>query len=261
MNEHLSQDEIEIDLKDIFITLWRKGILIAICTVVGAIAAFAFTKLLITPMYTSSSMIYILSQTTSITSLTDLQIGSSLTVDFEVLSESRVVLERVIEELELDMTYKELNESLTVNNPSNSRLLEFNVEHADPVVAAEISNSIAQNVADRVVEVMVTDKPSIVQPAVVATAPSSPSTVTNTAVGGLVGALICMAIIILRYFLNDTIKNDDDVSRFLGINTLASIPILEDDEKPVRKRKGAEEFEKVDEEVDVYLELEEQGVS
>ena len=56
-------------------------------------------------------MVYIFSNSTSITSLADLQIGSQLTVDFETIGASRPVLERVISGLDLDMHYEGLRKA------------------------------------------------------------------------------------------------------------------------------------------------------
>ena len=74
-------NEIEIDLKDLFleiISYWQWIILVTIAT--GAVA-FAISRFMITPMYESTSELYVLSKSTSITSLADIQTGTSLTND------------------------------------------------------------------------------------------------------------------------------------------------------------------------------------
>ena len=73
MEKQIHENEDVIDLLDLGRALLRKWWAIALCLVIGAAAAFGGTKLLITPQYTASSMIYILSESTSITSLADVQ--------------------------------------------------------------------------------------------------------------------------------------------------------------------------------------------
>lgn len=199
--------------------------LLLVCFLAGAAAAFGVTKFLITPKYTASSMIYVFTKTTSITSLTDLQIGSQLTVDFQTLGTSRPVVERVISKLNLDTTYDALIKTITIENPNNTRILKINVVNPDPKLAAAISNAMAESLGDRVAEVMSTSKPSTVEQAAVPLKPSSPNVPQNVGIGGLLGLLVAAAVVLCRHYMDDTIKTEEDVTKYLGIHTLAAIPL------------------------------------
>ena len=181
--------------------------------------------MLLTPKYSASSQIYILTKTTSVTSLADIQMGAQLTVDFEVLAKSRPVVEEVIDELNLDYTYEELVGMITTLNPSDTRILKMTVENEDPNLAKEIANAMAEVTAERVAYIMTTDKPKIVEEAVTPEKPSSPSTVKNTALGGILGAVLAMGIIVIIYLMNDTIQTEEDVRKYLDLNTLAALPL------------------------------------
>lgn len=218
-------DEMEIDLLELFQVLLQKAWVIILCMVIGAGLAFGGTKMLLTPKYSASSQIYILTKTTSVTSLADIQMGAQLTVDFEVLAKSRPVVEEVIDELNLDYTYEELVEMITTLNPSDTRILKMTVENEDPNLAKEIANAMAEVTAERVAYIMNTDKPKIVEEAVTPEKPSSPSTVKNTALGGILGAVLAMGIIVIIYLMNDTIQTEEDVRKYLDLNTLAALPL------------------------------------
>ena len=151
--------------------------------------------------------------------------GAQLTVDFEVLAKSRPVVEEVIDELNLDYTYEELVEMITTLNPSDTRILKMTVENEDPNLAKEIANAMAEVTAERVAYIMNTDKPKIVEEAVTPEKPSSPSTVKNTALGGILGAVLAMGIIVIIYLMNDTIQTEEDVRKYLDLNTLAALPL------------------------------------
>ena len=127
-----------IDLLELAGVIWRKIWLVIIGFVVGAVIAFLFTKFLITPQYEAKSIIYIFSKTTSITSITDLQIGSSLTEDYRIIATTRDVVEPVISSLELDTTYEQLCKTFTVTNPDSSHMLYVTVKNPDPELAAII---------------------------------------------------------------------------------------------------------------------------
>lgn len=213
-------DEIEIDLGEIFHLLLNKIWVIILCFIVGGVIGFAGTKILVTPQYSASSMIYILTKTTSVT----IQMGSQLTSDFGILAKSRPVIEEVNKNLKLDYSYEQLASMVQATNQSDTRILRFTVTDTDPVEAKKIANEIANVTAERVAYVMSSDKPKIVEEAVVPKSPSSPNTKKNASVVALVFAFAAAAIIVLRYLLNDTIQNEDDVKKYLELHMLAAIP-------------------------------------
>ncbi len=217
--------EQEIDLLDIFNVLIQKVKWIVIAVVLGAILSGAFTKLFITPVYESSSQIYIFTKTTSITSLADLQMGAQLASDFEILGTSRPVVERVITTLGLNADYNELVKTIKVENLPSSRILKITVRNEDAQLAADISNQMANSLSSRVAEVMNTDKPSIVENAIVESRPASPSLSKNIFLGAILGLIASVGVIVIVYLLDDTIKSADDVEKYLKSSTLAAIPI------------------------------------
>lgn len=229
MKEQIKDDEIEIDLMELFHVLVKNAWALILCLVLGAAVAFGGTKLFITPQYEATSMIYILSKSTSISSYLDVQLGQQLTVDFETLATTRTVVETVINELELDTTYEQLSNDITVENPSGTQILKIKVQNPDPVLAKDISNAMSEATANRIAEVMMTDKPTIADVAVTPEHPVSPSTAKNTVIGGILGLLVAAAFIIIRALMDDTIVDKDDVTKYLGLTTLASIPLNQDE--------------------------------
>ena len=218
------QEDDEIDLAELFFVLRRKIWIIISCGLVGAIIALLYTMFLIKPLYRSSSMIYIFSKTTTVTSAIDLQIGKQLTVDFEILGKSRPVIEKVISDLQLDTSYESLLKTVTVENPTDSRIIKIAVKNPDPQLACDIANSLAENLAARVAEVTDTTKPSSVEQAVPAINPVSPSKSKNTVMGGMVGVILAIAVILVMYYSDMSIRSEDDVRKYLGLGTLASVP-------------------------------------
>lgn len=228
-------EDMQIDLLELAGVLWRKFWAIVVCLVIGAVLAGGYTKLMVTPQYTATSMIYILGQTTSISSVADLQLSSELTADFTIMAKSRPVIQSVIKELDLDMSYEQLVEAVNLENPTDSHILKIHVTNSDPKLAKTISNAMAEAVAENISSVMATDKPSIAEKAITPKAPSSPNLTKNIAMGGIVGVAIAVAIIVLGYLLDDTIKTEEDVRKYLQMNTLAEIPMEKKNRKNRRK--------------------------
>lgn len=230
MNERIEaakmeREEMEIDLLEIARLLWHKAWVILLCLIIGAGVFGAYTKFLVTPKYTASSMIYILGETTSITSVADIQLGTQLTGDFTTLAKSRPVLEEVIEKEDLDMSYGELSAAVTIENLPDTHILKISATDPDAEQAKKISNAMAEATAEMIANVMATERPSIAEKALKPSAPSSPNFMKNLLMGGLIGAAFAMAVIIIRHLLDDTIKTEEDVRKYLKLNTLASIPM------------------------------------
>ena len=159
--ERMQNDEIEIDLRDILFVLLDKIWIILLSAVIGAVSFGMYTYALIEPVYQSQSMLYILTKSTSLTSLADIQVGTQLTNDYVVFVTSRPVVDKVIDNLKLDMTYEEFVSNVSVDNPSNTRILKLTVSHTDPKMAQTIVNELSDVAASRVAEVMDTEAPSM----------------------------------------------------------------------------------------------------
>ena len=231
VNVPAADREVEIDLLELARVIWSKFWLVIIGLVVGGAIAFSATRFLITPTYQSTSTIYIFSKTTSITSLADLQIGTQLTMDFQIIAKTRDVIEGVIKDLNLNTSYEALAGAVNVSNPTSSHMLQVTVTNTSPQRAADICNTLSDKLRDQIADIMNTDRPSVVQRASVPRGPSSPNVRRNTAVGALLGALLVAAILIMRYLTDDTIKSSDDVHKYLNLDVLAEFPYIRDQAK------------------------------
>ena len=226
--EKQTNDEIEIDLIEVFHVLRAKLWIIVLAGFITAAAAYLVSSLFMTPIYTSKSQLYIVSKSNTLMSLADLQLGSQLTQDYLVLVKSRPVVTQVIDNLGLDMTYEEMADIVTVSNPSNTRILELEVDYPDAAMAKVIVDEVARVSSIQIAQIMDAEAPSIVEEGFVQSTPTSPNKLKNTMIGGFAGLFFSIAILIVLYILNDRIKDEADVERHLGITILGLIPIETD---------------------------------
>lgn len=237
MEKHYEiDDEIEIDLKELFFELLNNWLVIAISGVLVAAIAFCISAFILVPQYESTSELYVLSKSTSITSLADIQMGTNLTNDYIVVVKGRPVLEQVIANLELEETYASLAEKVSITNPSNSRILQITVTDEQPQRAKSIADEIATVGSAFIAEKMQHDAPTILQYGYADGNPVSPNKMMNTLLGGVIGIFLAMAVVIISYLMNDTIMSTDDIERKLGLNVLGTLP-LEEAEYDGRSRK------------------------
>ena len=233
-----NNDEIEIDVLELFHVLLDKIWVIILAGAVAALAVVAATILFITPQYQSTTKMYVLSKQDSNTLTSqDMQTSLSLTKDYAELIKSRTVTEGVITQLNLDMTHEQLLSKMTVDSATDTRILSISVRDADPYVACEIANAIRDVAANHIKNVMDIDAVNVVETANIPENKISPSIKKNGLVGGVAGVAIAIAIILITYLSNDTIKTQEDVERYLGLSTLGTIPMSEADRKNKNKKK------------------------
>lgn len=231
MEKTFEDDEIEIDLLELLGEFRRKiWIILGVIVLFGGVAG-AFSKFVLTPQYKSTAMVYILSKETTLTSLADLQIGSQLTKDYSVMITSRPVLEEVIEKQKLSLSYNQLKRMIRISNPADTRILNMSVSDTDPVRAKAIVDAVAKASSDYIGDIMEMIPPKIIENGVVPDNPTSPNIKKNAALGGLALSVAACGFITLQVIMNDTIRSEEDVSRYLGISVLAVIPENNGEEK------------------------------
>ena len=245
---NIRDEEIEIDLWELFLE-FRKHILgIILAGLIGGILGFGVSKFAITPTYTSTSMVYVMGSENIISSLADLQIGAQLTQDYKVLVTSRSVMEKVVEDLALDFDYKRLRNKIKLSNPNNTRILQISVTDTDPARAKKITDSVANCASEYIAEIMEQDPPKIIEYGEIPTQKTAPSNSRNGMIGALLAMLCVMGFLTLNVVMNDTVKTEDDIRRAIGSSVLAVVPMHSDemDTKKHRHRHHLKKSEKED---------------
>ena len=246
-----TDDVVEIDLKELFGVLWNKAWLILLCGVLAGAIGFCCSFFIMTPQYQSTTKIYILNkQNGSSITYNDLQMGTQLTKDYKVLITSRDVLEEVIADCKLDESYKGLSERVTVETISDTRIIAITVEDPDPVMAQTLADKIRDVAAEHIKEVMDIEAVNVAEEANLPENPSGPSVKKWTVLGILAGICLCAGILLVRFLMDDTIKTSEDVEKYLGLSTLALIPVMEDEGALSKKQEKSKKHRNSKKELD-----------
>ncbi len=233
-------DIIEINIGELFALLLGRAFLVISAGVFFALCGLFVSKFVIHPVYESTTKIYILNKEENQTvTYSDVQISTQLTQDYAELIKSRYVLEEVIQRLNLvEMDYKDLSKVLKVDTPADTRIVSITVKDEDPLMAMKIANCIREVSSEHITNVMDIDAINVAETANVPTEKASPSVGRWTVFSGFIGAVVIAFFVILGYLLDDTIKSNDDVERYLGLSTLALVPLtLEEQDKKKKAKK------------------------
>ncbi|MBQ7678216.1 MAG: protein-tyrosine kinase, partial [Butyrivibrio sp.] len=195
------------------------------------------SKFVLHPVYASTTKIFILSRDEgSSVTYSDVQISTQLTQDYAQLIRSRYVLEEVIQRLDLvDTVYDDMVEKVSVDTPTDTRIVSITVRDRDPMMAMKEANCVREVASEHIQNVMAIDAINVAETANMPTKKSSPSVRRWTLIGGMMGVIVVSACVLLNFLMDDTIKGSDDVENYLGLSTLALIPLMTEEE-PRRKR-------------------------
>ena len=227
MEQEKKESSFEIDISSLIKFLLGKSVYILLSAVILAAAFMLYSMFVITPKYQSSTEVYVLMSEGNKATYSDVQLATSLTKDYEALIVSRSVTNEVISDLKLSLTNEQLAKMITVTALKDTRILRISVSNSDPYLARDIANSVREVASKQIVSIMNVDAINLVEEANLPTNPYSPSIRKNTAIGGLIGIFISLAILIVVFVLDDKIKSSKDVEDHLGLPVLGVIPIDE----------------------------------
>ena len=157
-----------------------------------------------------------------------------------ILVKSNPVLDKVIADLNLKMSTSELAGKISVSTPTDTRILTIAVNDKDPMMAKKIADAVREASKAQIQSVMGIETVNTVEDAKLPESPISPNTKMNILIGFALGFIIAVAVIIIRFILDDTIKAQEDVEKYLGLSVLGLIPELEttDNKKKKKKKKN-----------------------
>ncbi|MGF6953412.1 capsular polysaccharide biosynthesis protein [Neobacillus sp. B4I6] len=221
-----------ISLKELLETLKKRLLLIVSITLVAAIISGVVSYFFLTPIYQASTQILVNQKKSdqSLYSANEVQTNLQLINTYNVIITSPAILDKVSEELDLNMTAAQLKEKITVGSEKDSQVVNLSVQDPNAEVAAQIANKTAEVFKKEIANIMNVDNVSILAKADVTEnpAPIKPRPLLNVAIAIVVGLMAGVGLSFLLEYFNNTIKNEQDVEKILGLPILGVIATIDD---------------------------------
>lgn len=224
------QNTLEIDVFQLFRTLWKRKLVILLVAIITSSVAFAYSTFVIKPEFTSTTRIYVVNRNQGEKSgLTnqDLQAGSYLVKDYREIILSQDVLEKVVSDLKLDLTPKGLANKIKVTVPVDTRIVSISVNDRVPEEASRIANSLREVAAQKIISITRVSDVTTLEEARPAISPSSPNIRRNTVIGAGLGAGLVIVVVLLMELFDDRVKRPEDIEDVMEIPLLGIIPNLD----------------------------------
>lgn len=224
------QNTLEIDVFQLFRTLWKRKLVILLVAIITSSVAFAYSTFVIKPEFTSTTRIYVVNRNQGEKSgLTnqDLQAGSYLVKDYREIILSQDVLEKVVSDLKLDLTPKGLANKIKVTVPVDTRIVSISVNDRVAEEASRIANSLREVAAQKIISITRVSDVTTLEEARPAISPSSPNIRRNTVIGAGLGAGLVIVVVLLIELFDDRVKRPEDIEDVMEIPLLGIIPNLD----------------------------------
>ena len=222
-----------MNLQD-FIKLARnRWVTVAVTALIVILATTVYT-LLQTPQYEAKTRLFVSS--TSGKSTSDLYSGNRLSQD-RVLSYTQLVMgetlsQRTIDRLSLDISAKDLSETVTAKSKPETVLIDVAVRDRSPVRARDIANALSDEFVVMARELETPgqgERPDarvvVEQRASVPEYPVVPKKKRNLALGIAFGGLLGLGLAFLRDLLDNTVKTQETLEEITGTGAVGYIPL------------------------------------
>lgn len=249
------REEKTIDLVEILYLFWGNLWKIAVCFVLGMVVAFAGTYLgkffQTAPQYKATASVYVMPDSSNPIDFVKIFTGipndesllsdvvdavkkmenppsdESLIADYKELLFSRPLLQNVVDDLSLDVDYAALEKMIEVSDTEDTHVVKIEVTSSEAQMSADIANDLVKQAAVYYEKFVKMDPPELIEEAVApaqASNQKAPRYLTNSILGGLLGAVLCCGVLLVLYLVNDTFVTPDDILNRYGVQPLAVIP-------------------------------------
>ncbi|MCC3862728.1 hypothetical protein K0040_00195 [Terrisporobacter petrolearius] len=217
-----------IDLREYFFMLKKKMWIIALSAIICGVISGLVSFFVLTPIYEANTTLIVNkeveNETTQMTTSDDLNFVQKLAVTYGEIIKSKSVITSTIKKLNLDMTYEELSEAVSVTNVADTQIIKISVQHKNPKVAATICNTIPEIFSTEAQRIVKASGTEVIDKATLPEEPIKPNKKMNILIATVLGVMISVFVVFLREALNTKIKEPKDIEEKLGLPVYGVIP-------------------------------------
>jgi succinoglycan biosynthesis transport protein ExoP len=218
----------EINLMEIILLVLKRWYIIFVLAIIGATLAYYVTTNYVQPVYQANAKLFIGREKNSIAGLSisyaELQTYNQLLYDYQQIAQTRYVIEKVISNLNLNMSVGAFRSSLGVSTIEGARLFIVSFKSTNRELARDAANELAEQLMIAVSDIFSVENIQIIDEALLPEYPISPNKFKNTIIAGIIGMIIGVLAIFIYELFNNTFKKESDVEKELGIPVIGIIP-------------------------------------
>lgn len=223
--------EREIDLRFIFEILRKNIIPLILVTLICGVASFFASMIFIPKQYEANAMLIVNNKQSESTVISSAEItaAQNLAEVYSIIIKSDTVLQQVIDDLKLNMTYEELYKSIHVSSMNSTQVITISMKDNDAEFAKKIVADIVKVAPPVIKEKVEAGSVNVISEARLSNdgSPVSPSLPKNAVYGAIIGFVITLIVVSIKAFFRNTLKSENDITNTLGIPLLGIIPEID----------------------------------
>lgn len=227
-NEKNEPRELEINIIPLLKELVKKIWLIALVGLIVGGGVFVGTKLMIKPTYRSGFTAYVNNkqskENTDYLTSSDVTASKQLVLTYQKILTSNTILTAAAEIIGNDSSYESLNKKVSTEVKDDTEIISVYVVDNNPQFAYDYAQAISKSAPQYMAQIVEGSSMKIIDYPEYSEKRFKPSYTRFALIGFLIGALIVVVFVIIRYFMDDTVKSESDIESSFSIPILGVIP-------------------------------------
>ncbi|MEG1424144.1 MAG: polysaccharide biosynthesis tyrosine autokinase [Peptostreptococcaceae bacterium] len=219
--------ENKLGLREIINIIKQKWWVILVFLIISILLSTFISSVLITPIYQSNTKLIVYNNknkaNTDITT-SDIEVNTKLASTYSEIIKSKSILERVISELNLKMSYENLYNNIKIDNIDDTGIVNIFVNDKNPENAYNIANKIPAVFDEEIKKIMNVENVSILEKASLGKYPILPNTFLNIFISIILGLFAGLIYIFAQEYSDKKIRYKKNTICVEGIDILGSIP-------------------------------------
>ncbi|AUN15282.1 YveK family protein [Paraclostridium sordellii] len=217
-----------IDLREYFYIIKKRVWIIALITVLAMITSGIISFFVLSPVYEANTTLIVNTEqnksTNNMITGDQLNVTQKLTLTYGEIIKSRAVLDSVIEKLDLNMDYSELEKIITISPVKDTQIISVTVQNTNPKLAKDIANTIPKVFTKEVKRITKANSVEVIDKAITPENPVKPNKTINMAISIVLGIMVGIFIVFVLEYMDNKIKTPQDIEKYIDLPILGVIP-------------------------------------
>ncbi|MBU3200982.1 polysaccharide biosynthesis tyrosine autokinase [Clostridium estertheticum] len=220
----IMEEENYINIKD-FLKIIRKRIkLIVLITVFATIITGIVSFYVLKPVYEAKCTVIVGKDSTDKITASEVTMYQDLIQTYSQIAKSRVVAENALGRLNLGVSWEEFMSNVDITPETGTQIVDISYKNQNTEVAEQGANALSQAFIEESQKLLPSGSVKIMDKALTTEAPIKPNKMLNIFIAFILGLIFSASLVFFIDYLDNTIKNEEDVERKLGLPTMGLIP-------------------------------------
>lgn len=234
-----------IEIKRLLDILKRKKFIIVFLLIIFITIGYLYSYNYIIPEYKSTETLLLIpnnvNESETITN-SDLTMNSGLISTYSKIAKNSKILKKVIKNLKLNITEEQLLNKIEISIVKDTHIIKISVANKEPQLAKDITKELSSVFLKEIKEIYNLNNIGIVDEAQLPSSPYNINHIKDIIIFFGLGIFVSFVYILLVYILDNTIKKQEDIEKYIKVKTLGSIPINPNKKHEIVERNKAKSY-------------------